>query len=847
MKIFRLFLCILGLFTTAVMGQSHQETIPINGFEFTKAAESAWKPATVPGTIHTDLLNLRLIPDPFIGQHEAAVQWIGNQTWIYRTTFNADKLADFKHVEIKFGGLDTHADVLIDGRIVLQTHNMFRAYSLPLTEPQRKGDHQLEVVFHPAQIHDSLAAMRYPTRLPDNRTFSRKAGYHYGWDWGPKLVTCGITAPVTLEGWNIFKLKSVQVRTISATNENAILQAEVEVFANEPREIEIKGTVAETGTTVEKKAKLNPGNNTLVLPFQIQDPNLWWPRGHGRQALYHLNLLIDNQPVTKPHPFGIRKVELVQKPDDHGTSFAFKINGKLIYAKGANYIPQDNFITRPGYSQYHRLLTDAAHQGFNMLRVWGGGIYERDCFYNLCDSLGLMVWQDFMFACYFVPATPEMVNEISMEADYQIRRLRPHPSVVMWCGNNEIDEAWHNWGYQKLYGYTASDTATVWGDYQKIFNQLIPRLLEKLDPDRPYWPSSPQYGWGRAESLAHGDMHYWGVWWGNQPFEVYRQKTGRFMSEYGFQSYPHPATISQWAGDRENLNSENPLIKAHQKHPTGAATIETYLAREFAIPQDFDHYVYLSQVLQAKGMAVAIETHRIDAPRCMGTLFWQLNDCWPVTSWSATDYYQRPKAFFHHLKRLFAPVLIAAHLQSDTLSVRAVTDSADLDKLSATLTLADYQGNKLMTKAFELSLKRNEGKTLATIPLKQLLQNREVDTTNMFVLIGLNDKEGRMLSHCRTLLCSPKNFATSSIALTHTLQKTGDNSFTLTLSATKPAFDVFISTEKDPEASFSDNYTDVLPGVPVEITIKSKLTLEELQSTLATRCWNQQDETQKRQ
>lgn len=840
---FRLFLLLVALNIYTAFGQGQhpgKSMITLSGFEFRAQSDDVWHAATVPGTIHTDLLAHGLIPDPYAGENEKQVQWVGAQKWHYRTTFNCSELQHFSHAELVLEGLDTHADLFVDGDKILSTHNSFRSYRLPLKPEWRTGNHELLIVFHPAEALDSIAAAQYGSKLPDNRTFSRKPGYQYGWDWGPKLVTCGITAPVTIVGWNALKVISAQVTTLAIHPRYATMMAETELHADDSLSVTFTVSVAETGETAEKKTALKPGINHIAIPFKVKNPKLWWPNGSGKPSLYHLTIQGEKLSPNITIPFGIRTTELITSTDHSGSGFYFRISGKDIFAKGANYIPQDNFTPRKTDDDYRRLLISSARQGFNMVRVWGGGTYERDIFYHLCDSLGLMVWQDFMFACYFPPATPEMVEEISLEAEYQVKRLRRHPSVVLWCGNNEIDEAWHNWGYQKVYGYTAADTARVWGDYQRIFHQLLPGILQRLDPGRPWWPSSPMIGWGRQESLKSGDMHYWGVWWGNEPFEIYRQKTGRFMSEYGFQSYAHPATIGHWSGNADSLSPRHPHIAAHQKHPTGGATIETYLKREFNIPADFDHYIYLSQVLQARGMAVAIESHRMASPDCMGTLFWQLNDCWPVTSWSAIDYFGRPKAFFHHLRRLFAPTLLAAHVSHDTLIVQAVTDTADLHKLTVTTELWTMTGQKISTLTSVHHLQRNEAITLQRLPLSAFAPETGTDTTRHFSISRLTTTDGKVLSSCRTLLCKPKNLIPNVPRPRAALEMIKPGLFQLTLTAQQAAFDVFAVVECDPEAIFSDNFVDVMPGETVMIQLSSHLPIEELRQCLSLRTWLQE-------
>lgn len=807
----------------------------LENFEFSCTEESVWRAARVPGTVHLDLLAHQLIPDPYLGENENLVQWVERKTWQYRTTFNCQPLTYFKNLELILDGVDTHSEIYIDGEKVLSTHNVFHPVFIPIKDNWRNGIHELKIVFQSATIHDSLASIAYRTKLPDNRTFSRKPGYQYGWDWGPKLITCGITAPVRIHGWNDLKLINGCVITRKILPGKALLEAVLEVQSNQAMTTTLEYFVSKAGISEMTRISLDTGRNEVRIPIEIDSAKLWWPNGYGEPFLYNLEIQSDLFESPVNIPFGIRKVELIQEADSSGVSFAFHINGKPVFAKGANYIPQDNFITRPNDNRYRQLLSRAASQGFNMLRVWGGGTYERDLFYHLCDSLGLMVWQDFMFACYFPPATPDMADEVRNEATWQVQRLNPHPSIVLWCGNNEIDEAWYNWGYQKVFGYSREDSAKVWGDYKRLFDTILPGVLAVNDTTRPWWPSSPSIGWGREESLKRGDMHYWGVWWGNEPFEIYRNKTGRFMSEFGFQSYPHPATVGYWAGDYDSLAFSHPLIKSHQKHATGGETIEAYLKRDFNIPDDFDQYIYLSQVNQTRGIGMAIEAHRLAMPRCMGSLYWQLNDCWPVTSWSSVDYFGRPKALFYHIKRLFAPTLMAASVKKDTIWVEAVTESKLTKDLNLTVRCISLSGEIIRSYCKMVKLGNGHGQLIDKIATKDLVMGSE--SMNCFISAFLTSAENEVIARSRTTLCRPADLNLRDPNIRYSLRDIGNSKYELKMVSKHPAFDVFIRFDNDPDAFFSDNFFDLIPGQPMVIIIESGNSIADLQKGLKVRSW----------
>ena len=419
--------------------------------------------------------------------------------------------------------------------------------------------------------------------------------------------------------------------------------------------------------------QMEKGSQHKLFSFTINRPQLWWPNEMGGQPLYDFEVCLKNDGKlldSKKIRTGIKTIQMVQEPDEVGSSFYFKVNGVPLYAKGANYVPEEMIETWIIPENTLKLLQMAKEAHFNMLRVWGGGIYPSDDFFNICDSLGILVWEDFMYAGTMYPYDKEFLENAKIEALEQVKRLASHPSLALWCGGNEISEGYYNWGWQQSLGWSEADDQTIKEGYDRLFEEILPLVVETYDGTRPYWPSSPSIGWGRPESLTQGDVHYWGVWWGEQPYEVYREKVGRFNSEYGYQSYPDYSTLQKIA-QGEPLSKEAAVIAAHQKHARGTRQIDDFIQRYFpdAHPKDFEEYVYLSQLSQAYGMEVAIEAHRTAKPYNMGTLYWQLNDAWPVTSWSSIDYYGNPKVLHERLKTLYAPVLLSLDRQDDQVWV----------------------------------------------------------------------------------------------------------------------------------------------------------------------------------
>lgn len=537
-----------------------RDTLLHSNWKFKQAGTNKWFPAKVPGTVHTDLLANELIPDPFFSNHETTLQWIEKKDWHYQTEFNCDRTSLLcKNIRLQFEGLDTYAEVFLNGKKILEAKNMFRTFTVDVTGKLREKSNQLLIIFHAAAAYAdqqaNAAVRRYPCE--NNRNFVRKAQYHFGWDWAPRFVTCGI--------WRNVKLCFDEVRQFAA-------------------------------------------------------------------------------PQYSP-------VKLHQEKDTIGQTFYFSVNGKPTFMQGANWIPADVFLPRITHEKYRSLLIAAKEAGMNMLRVWGGGIYEDDYFYDLCDSLDIYVWQDFMFAGAMYAADKASLENIKQEAIDNILRLRKHRCIALWCGNNEIDEAWHNWGWQSQFKIKSVDSANLWRDYQKIFHELLPGLVKQYDSGRAYIASSPLHGWGRQQSMTHGDSHYWGMWWGIEPIAVMAKKIPRFMSEYGMQAMPSAASMKLFLKPDE-MDTASAAMKIHQKHPTGFQTLTRYLDMEKITYTGFSGFTEATQELQSRALQTALNAHLRSNGRCMGSLLWQYNDCWPVCSWSIIDYYGNPKKAYYTIQDL---------------------------------------------------------------------------------------------------------------------------------------------------------------------------------------------------
>ncbi|MGB0882218.1 MAG: glycoside hydrolase family 2 protein, partial [Vicingaceae bacterium] len=655
---------ILGLLLLIGCVDSHKNDTPkinLNGeWKFYHEPTNNWYKAQVPGVIHTDLLANNLIEDPFWETNEDSLQWIENVDWRYQKTFTiTENQIQYDNIEIEFEGLDTYAEVKLNGQSIISANNMFRTWKAEIKSLLKIGENILAIQFTSPINFNKEKVENYPYSLPSGcetgeiqvSSFTRKAAYHFGWDWGPRFVTSGIWKPIKINTWNTARITDVFVQTKSIENNIATISTQITVESSNTEEKEYFFVInGEKHSQIIKK-----GLNTIIYDFEIENPKLWWCNGLGEPYLYDLNISLfddENKIDEKSTRYGIRTIELVNKPDSIGTSFYFKLNGQPVFMKGANYIPQDMFLHKVTDSQYHKLLDDVKSANMNMLRVWGGGIYENDIFYDICDEKGILVWQDFMFAGSMYPVDNAFKENVAAEVSQNIKRLRNHPSIALWCGNNEIEVAWENWGWQKQYNYTPEDSTQIWDGYTQVFHELIPKLVNELDPNRNYTPSSPSSNWGTPENFNHGSMHYWGVWHGREPFENFEKNVGRFMVEYGFQSFPEMETIKTFAND-SSLHLESPTMLNRQKSYIGNGLITEHIKQYCETPKTFEDFVNLSQETQAKGMQMAIQAHINNQPHCMGSLFWQLNDCWPGPSWSVIDYYGKKKKAYEVVKTEF--------------------------------------------------------------------------------------------------------------------------------------------------------------------------------------------------
>ncbi len=788
--LFLIFICY------SVFGQTSYRNLSTENWTFNKQNETQKQKATIPGTVHTDLFQNQLIPDPFFGANEKQLQWIENEVWEYETYFTlSESELKNENIDLEFEGLDTYATIFLNEKVVLKADNMFRKWTISAKSHLKVGTNQLKVIFHSAVQKGKEEAKKLSYKLPEKeRVFVRKAQYQFGWDWGPRFVTAGIWKPVQLKFWNLAKIENIKYSQIELNDKKAILEFTTDVSVFKEKSIQLK--INEKSATFN----LKKGKNKIKMQYEIANPKLWWSNGLGEANLYSFTFEISqkNQLMdSKKLHIGLRTIELVKEKDQFGSSFYFKLNGKPVFMKGANVVPPDSFLPRVSDATYFSLVDNAKKANMNMLRVWGGGVYFDDAFYQACDANGILVWQDFMFACSMYPGDEKFVENVKQEVIDNVNRLQNHPSIAIWCGNNENDEGWHNWGWQKQFNYSKADSTKIWNDYKKVFHEMIPQTLDSLLPKEKniYWSSSPSIGWGRKESLLQGDSHYWGVWWGKEPFEIYEKKVGRFMSEYGFQGMPNLETLKKVI-PKQDLNFTSEAFKNHQKHSTGYETINEYMEHDYVVPKDFEDYAYVSQLLQARGMKIAIEAHRRAKPYCMGTLYWQLNDCWPVTSWSSLDYFGNWKAIQYQAKRSFENLLLSVADNNDSYEVYLVNDDFENYSGKLELELLSFEGKSLWKTSKEISVGKNSSTIVYEILKEEL---KTFDWQQSFLKVQFNEVQSNYF------FAKPKKFKLSK----PNIQIKTIDEVTIEISSDILAKDVFLYSES--EVFFEDNYFDLLP------------------------------------
>jgi beta-mannosidase len=795
-----------------------------------------WHPAQVPGDVHLDLIANKLIPDPFFRENEPKLQWIENADWEYRKTLVVTpEMLRHQHLDLVFDGLDAYAEIYINDKLALTADNMFLGWRIDAKPLVKAGDNQLRIVFpSPITAAAKIAATdpwRVRTKV-EAKTYIRKAAYEYGWDWGPRFVTSGIWRPARLEMWDKARIADLYIHQKDVTAAVAHVSIEAEVIATDDSAatIAVEYGTGERRTSVSRNVTLSKGLNHVVLPIDINQPERWFPTGYGAQPIYKFNakLTVNKKlEAEKQAKAGLRAIVLRRDLDQWGRSFEINVNGVPIFGKGADVIPFDAFPSRVTTSQYRQVLQSARDANMNMIRHWGGGYYETEEFYDMCDELGIMIWQDFMFGNDWQPGIYAFKQGVEKEAEFQVKRLRNHPSIVLWSGNNETEAAL---GWKGRAELPADVRYQMWQDYLTVFSGILDRTVNRLNPETPYWPSSPSADYEElTEAYQSGDMHDWSVWHGRVPFNEYEKHFPRFMTEFGFQSFPELRTVEAFTVLEDRTSIFTPVMLAHQKNAAGNSIIRDYMLRYYGTPKDFNNFLYSSQVLQAEAMRIGAEHLRRTRPRAMGSIYWQLNDCWPVASWASLDYYGRWKALQYYAKRFYNPLLVSPHLENGALATYIVSDKTTTTNAQLRIRLMNLEGTLLRDDKRDVEIPALSSKSYASWPLSEFASKEGTNAAKIFAVAELTVGGERVSSNV-IYMVEPKLIHLPPASIETALSVAGDG-YVLRLSSKVLARSVYASFGNF-DVKFSDNYVDLLPGEAREIKINTKASLEDLRSSL---------------
>jgi beta-mannosidase len=823
-------------------------------WQFRQAGTEKWLPATVPGGVHTDLLALGLIPDPFVGDNEKKVMWVAEKDWQYKHTFTptADVLSEEK-VFLVADGLDTIAEIKLNGKSLGKVNNQFRQWRWEVKDLLKEGENNLEIDFSGPATY--VAAEQKRRRLKgvgqaiDGGPHMRKAPCQFGWDWGPMLPPIGVWKDIRLEGRSVAQIEDVHLRQIHK-NGGVTIRATltVETFERGTLNVQLKITNPDGQDTFKAEGEFM-GNGTS-LETRIEHPLLWWPNGYpstqlragGVQNLYEvvISLKAEGHLIDKKeYKLGLRTIELRQENDEFGKSFQFVVNGVPIFAKGSNWIPADSFLTRFSDERLEKLIADAAAGHQNMLRVWGGGLYEEERFYNLCDKYGILVWQDFIFSCSIYPMDEaDFIENVRIEAEENIKRLRHRASLALWCGNNEMEGGWESWGWAKhpmedqlpalveqipALGFLLDmaqgrnllpDWEVLKNAYDQFFHHKLPAWVADLDPDTPYWPSSPSSDTPFQDSNGHrrGDAHFWDVWHGRKPFTAYRQAYPRFMSEFGFQAFPTMETVEFYAAPEErNLTSY--IMEHHQRGNHGNGLIIAQMTDTFRMPENFTAWIYLSLVLQAEGIRYGVEHWRRNMHRVSGALYWQLNDCWPVASWASIDYFGRWKALHYASRRFYAPVLLSVEDKPPVMDLHISSDLTEPWQGTVLWSLESLTGEVVDSATTEVTAAPLADTVIASLDFgDRLTPENERD----LVLVTELRQEDEMVSLSVTSFVPTKhlNLTDPQLKVTTRIE---NGQVVIDVTAQSLARFVELRLSGAPDVVFRDNYFDIPAGRTVTV------------------------------
>jgi len=789
-------------------------------WEFRQAGTEEWLPANVPGGVHTDLLALGRIPDPFVGDNEKRVAWVAEADWEYRYQFDAaPDLLHQPHIWLVCDGLDTLATVSLNGRALGHAVNMFRQYCWDVTSNLKIAKNDLRIAFDSpvrfAAAQQAIRSMPGVSQAIQGGPYLRKAPCQFGWDWGPQLPPIGIWKDIRLEGYREAHFTEVHLRQDHA---NGRVVVEVRVAVQRWEQTPLTAVMRITtpkGEILEGKASITDGDEVMVK-VPIPHPELWWPNGYGGQPLYQVKIALTRTDTLAAEPLerriyqlGLRTVELRQQQDQWGRSFVFVVNGVPIFAKGSNWIPADSFPTRITDQYLEGLIRSAVDTHQNMLRVWGGGFYEEERFYDLCDRYGILVWQEFIFSCSIYPLdNPEFIENLRMEVVENIRRLRHRACLALWCGNNEMEMGWvdWNWNHPELHDLKSA--------YDRFFHHTLPAWCQAEDPDHAYWPSSPSSDtpFDDPNGQRQGDTHYWDVWHKRKPFSAYREQYPRFMSEFGFQALPPLATIHTYA-EESDWNMTSYIMEQHQKNASGNSLMVGQMLDTFRLPKDFDSLVYLSMALQAEGIRYGVEHWRRHPDRVAGTLYWQLNDCWPVASWSSLDYFGRWKALHYAARRFYAPLMLSIEDNPPEMLVHLTNDLLEPWEGIVKWSLETLDGEVLISAHVPAKVIPQAATQVCKLDFSDRISDENIRSLVFIAELWQGD---RFISRQMASFVPIKHLSLSDPVVEVNLS-IKDDQLIVNLKAKSTALLVEASL-RGSDVIFSDNYIDLKPGQPTQIS-----------------------------
>ncbi len=781
------------------------------------------------GSVQETFFRLGELPDPFVEKNEELYQWMEEHDWELKSRFEVtESMMHENFMMLNFHNVDTYAKVYVNDSLIGETENAFHPYTFNIINLVHVGNNNIKVVFtSPVNYHKEIyknAKTKLPAPNDVNKIavapYSRKPQYQFGWDWSLRMNTMGFWKPVKIETFSEAKIKSHSVQTISIDENRAEVKLKMNLVSDVFGELSWKSELF-------GDKRFSSGSAAMEWTVEVDNPRLWWPRGQGEQEMYtDVWTLTDGQGNVldkRNIKFGIRTAQLRQLKDEVGTSYEILVNDRPIFCKGGDYIPQDIFPSRVTDGQISQMVDDMAAANFNMVRVWGGGYYPDEVFYEKCDELGLMVWQDFMFACAMYPGDEAFLANVRKEFDYQIPRISSHPSVVLFNGNNEVDIAWKNWGFQARYLIVGKEAKKIEEDYKRLFQEFLPARVDALSTV-PYIHTSPLSNWGKDEYYNHGSQHYWGVWHGKDPIEDFGRKSGRFNAEYGFQSFPQMSTIHTFA-TKKDWDLESDVMKHHQKSYVGNGMMLKHAKILYGQPKTFEEFVYYSLVTQAKAVGIAIGAHRATAPRCMGTLYWQVNDCWTAPSWSSIDYFGNWKPLHYQAQRDYAEMAVVERI--DELNKEKyflVSTDPNRNEVQIRAKVYNLKGDYLTEKVELTSVLMNNSTEILTF-----LQSPKFASENFVLQVEIWSEEDMLQS--RTFSHLPNKYRISQCStVDYSIEyEDGQMKSGFIVIETKEYLQNLFITARNNDLRIQNNFIDVLPGkVMFSFTSKSAVSKEDI-------------------